>query len=93
MALKFYTSEAKGVTLKFRKSLGLISTFVGISPPPQKKKKTGRGWRDGGLFFFFLNWDSLHATLNNHYEAWSYKKKKRKNDYRIQEICLEITYS
>ena len=25
---------------------------------------------------FFFNWDSLHARLNSHYEAWSYKKKK-----------------
>ena len=27
---------------------------------------------------FFFNWDSLHARLNIHYEAWSYKKKKQK---------------
>ena len=27
---------------------------------------------------FFLNWDSLHARLKSHYEAWSYKKKKHK---------------
>ena len=26
----------------------------------------------------FFNWDSLHARLNSHYEASSYKKKKRK---------------
>ena len=26
----------------------------------------------------FFNWDSLHAKLNSHYEAWSYKKKKHK---------------
>ena len=43
--------------------------------------------------FFFLNWDSLHARLNSHYEAWSYKKKKHKKDCRIQEICLENIYS
>ena len=30
----------------------------------------------------FLNWGSLHARLNSHYEAWSYKKKKHKEDYR-----------
>ena len=32
----------------------------------------------------FFNWDSLHAKLNSHYEAWSYKKKKNKkiNIYR-----------
>ena len=23
----------------------------------------------------FFNWDSLHARLNSHYKAWSYKKK------------------
>ena len=22
-----------------------------------------------------INWDSLHARLNSHYKAWSYKKK------------------
>ena len=33
----------------------------------------------------FFNWDSLHARLNSHYEAWSYKKKKHKKitAYRI----------
>ena len=30
------------------------------------------------LFFFFFNWHSLHARLNSHQEAWSYKKKKHK---------------
>ena len=30
------------------------------------------------LFFFFFNWDSSHARLNSHYEAWSYKKKSTK---------------
>ena len=25
---------------------------------------------------FFFNWDSLHARLNSHYNAWSYKKMK-----------------
>ena len=29
------------------------------------------------LLVFFFNWDSLHARLNSHYEAWSYKKKKK----------------
>ena len=24
----------------------------------------------------FVNWDSLYARLNSHYEAWSHKKKK-----------------
>ena len=26
----------------------------------------------------FFNWDSLHARLNSHCKAWSYKKKKHK---------------
>ena len=30
------------------------------------------------FFSFFFNWDSPHASLNSHYEAWSYKKKKTK---------------
>ena len=29
------------------------------------------------LTFFFFNWDSLHARLNSHYKACSYKKKKK----------------
>ena len=28
--------------------------------------------------FFFFIWDSLHARLNSHYEAWSYKKGSTK---------------
>ena len=30
------------------------------------------------LEYIFFNWDSLHARLNIHYKAWSYKKKKHK---------------
>ena len=26
----------------------------------------------------FFDWDSLHARLNSHYKAWSYKKKKHR---------------
>ena len=45
-------------------------------------------------FFFFLNWDSPHARLNSHYEAWSYKKKRlqdtenlfRKN-LQLKDVC------
>ena len=32
---------------------------------------------------FFFNWDSPHARLNSHYEAWSYKKKKAQK--RLQD--------
>ena len=49
-------------------------------------------------FFFFFNWDSLHARLNSHYEAWSYKKgstKKRlqdtenlfKKNLQLKDVC------
>ena len=31
------------------------------------------------FFFLFFNCDSLHARLNNHYEAWSYKKRRKKS--------------
>ena len=47
----------------------------------------------GCLNYFFFNWDSLHARLNSHYEAWSYKKKSAKKITRIKKICLERTYS
>ena len=30
------------------------------------------------VIYFKKNWDSLHARLNRHCEAWSYKKKKNK---------------
>ena len=35
------------------------------------------------ISFFFqkkqkTNWESLHARLNSHYNAWSYKKQKHK---------------
>ena len=30
------------------------------------------------IIFFFFNSYSLHARLNSHYEAWSYKKRKHK---------------
>ena len=34
--------------------------------------------------FFYFNWDSPHARLNRHYEAWSYKNRstKRITGYR-----------
>ena len=49
-------------------------------------------------FFFFFNWDSLHARLNSQYEAWSYKKgstKKRLHDtenlfrknLQLKDVC------
>ena len=35
------------------------------------------------MSYFCFNWNSLHARLNSHYEAWSYKKKKHKK--RLQD--------
>ena len=40
--------------------------------PSQKKM-----WFQLALNKTFLNWDSLHARLNHHQKAWSYKKKKK----------------
>ena len=35
----------------------------------------GKKWTKLDLLF---NWDSLHARLNSHYEAWIYKKGRTK---------------
>ena len=32
----------------------------------------------GAVWYILFNWDSLHAKLDSHYKAWSYKKKKCK---------------
>ena len=51
------------------------------------------------FMLFFVDWDSLHARLNSHYEAWSYNKitqKKikacRKSVYKKPKVkrCLLI---
>ena len=41
------------------------------------------------VFFQFLNWNSLQARLESHYEAWSYKKKKNKKVKSKQEKMFE----
>ena len=41
-------------------------------------KKTYVSFLFGNTRYTFFNWDSLHARLNSHYKAWSYKKKKHK---------------
>ena len=46
-----------------------------------------------GLICFFLSQDSLHARLNSHCKAWSYKKKKHKKIKSMQEMSLERAYS
>ena len=40
---------------------------------------------------FIFNQDSLYLTLNSHYEAWSYKKKKHKNRAYRKSVQKETT--
>ena len=35
-------------------------------------------------------WDSLHARLNSHYQAWSYKKDKHKKDRLVQKEKVDF---
>ena len=37
------------------------------------------------VFFWFFCWDSLHARLNSHYKAWSYKKRTTKKITRYRK--------
>ena len=39
--------------------------------------KTGTYWSKVlvTLYWYFLNWYSLHARLNSHYDAWGFKKR------------------
>ena len=32
----------------------------------------------GSTSLFLFNWDSLHARLNSHYEAWSTRKEAQR---------------
>ena len=34
------------------------------------------------IYSLFINWDSPHPRLSNHYKAWSYIKNKQKKIYR-----------
>ena len=36
-----------------------------------------------------FNWDSLHASLNSHYEAWNYKKKKHTGNLFTKNLQLK----
>ena len=40
---------------------------------------------NGFFFFFFFDWDSLQTRLNSHYEAWSYKKRRRQKNTRYRK--------
>ena len=49
------------------------------------------------LFLVYINWDSLHARLNSHHEAWSHKKKKhiKVKEYRKsvwKEPTVDLSY-
>ena len=35
------------------------------------------------MFFFFLNCELLHAKLNSHFKASSYKKMKKKKKFNL----------
>ena len=52
----------------------LSKTFSNVIGKNLDQKHISRA----SLLIFFFNYDSLHARLNSHYNAWSYKKKKHK---------------
>ena len=55
---------------------------------PQSNSKPPFYWfRFYKLLFF--NWDSLHASLNSHYKAWSYIKKIHKKIKVYRKSILE----
>ena len=41
---------------------------------------------------FFFNWDSLQARLNNHYETWSYQKKRCIKRLNLFEKNLQLKH-
>ena len=40
--------------------------------------------------FFFFKWDSLHAKLNSHYQAWSYKRQRIPEFSCVRKETLDI---
>ena len=70
MAHIFKMIISPGIVLEFLKILvfGVVSGIKGQKMVQNDKK----------LYFYFFNWDSLHARLNSHYKAWSCKKQKQK---------------
>ena len=85
------------VTTKFYKDLNRKSAFLegwswfkfnnlGLARGADLEFYTSvvKGLKLKARVFFFFNWDSPHARLNSHYEAWSYKKRstKRITGYR-----------
>ena len=57
--------------------MGVVSLMMGLKNLVYLKNEQ--------MEFFFFNWDSLHARLNSHYEAWSYKKKKAQKRLQATE--------
>ena len=47
--------------------------------------------RGGVKFWMIFSVFCIHTRLNYHYEAWIYKKKKKKKMKNIQESCLKRT--
>ena len=40
-------------------------------------------------YVLLLNWDSLHARLNNRYKAWIYKKKEEDTNVKLLNQGME----
>ena len=75
---KFYKLERARTTYHLKIERG---DLVASPSTPQCKKghESTKKWiSEKKILFFIFNWDSLHARLNSHYKAWSYKKKKHK---------------
>ena len=53
-----------------------------LQPVAKLKRTLASVQRTLALFF---NWDSLHARLNSHQEAWSYKKRSTKKITRYRK--------
>ena len=75
MGLKPVHSESNTA---FRKNFGHISYVLLIHDNLVIVAKTASQHKDILFFIININWYSLHARLNSHYEAWSYRKRKHK---------------
>ena len=47
-----------------------------------------KNWYLMTYIVLFLNCDSFHARVNNHYKAWSYKKRKHKMIKILQSVKI-----
>ena len=69
---KLYKKSKKIIPTRNNFIVVFASKFRGINP------HVTWGWWEVMFVLLFFNWDSLHTSLNSHYKAWSYKKKKHK---------------